>query len=138
MKNKSSAIIAIVAIVVSAVVAVVAIVNNNNKGGEQSSENNSSQNGSNTGGDESQTSPMVGVWKYDDPNLADSFVYTFNAGGTGNYSASGNFTYTVDGNKLSITYDATEATFDTEFEIDGDRLNVKDSFGDDTFYKRAE
>ena len=147
MKNKTPVIITVAVVVVIAVVAVIAIVaNNNNNGdnGEQSSENNNSQietsdgNNQNNANVEPQASSIVGKWKFDDPNLGEAFVYTFNADGTGNYTASGNFTYTVDGNNLSITYAASGATFETEFEISGDRLNIIDSFGDDTFYIRAE
>ena len=44
------------------------------------------------------------------------------------------FTYTIDGNKLAITYDT--GLFETEYEINGDILNVKDSGGSDTLYKK--
>ena len=137
MKNKTPVLITVAVVVVVAVVAVVAIVVNNNNGnnGGQSSENNNSQIETNT---EPQASSIVGKWKFDDPNLGEAFIYTFNTDGTGNYTASGNFTYTVDGNNLSITYVASGATFETEFEISGDRLNIIDSFGDDTFYVRAK
>ena len=139
MKNKTPVIITAVVAVVLVVVAVVAIViNNNNNGGGQSSGNNSSQNNSNNTNNNTQNSSIVGVWKYDDASLADSFVYTFNADGTGNYTAAGNFTYKVDGNKISITYDSSGATFETEFEVSGDKLNIIDSLGEDTFYNRAE
>ena len=80
---------------------------------------------------------IVGKWasqEYDG-----MFVYTFNEDGTGNYDASGTdmpFTYEVDGNKLSITYKGDTVSFDTEYEINGDTLNVKDSNGDDTFYDK--
>lgn len=136
MKNKSSAIIAVTAIVVSAVVAIVAIINNNNKG-EQSSGSESSQVETSDNGGSTNNSAIVGKWKYDHPSLGDSFVYTFNADGTGNYSASGDFTYKTDGNHIAITYNASGATFETEFEVNGDTLNVKDSGGNDTFYKKA-
>ena len=103
--------------------------NDQNNGGQSSSSDNRGS---------TSTPSIVGKWKYDDPDLGDSFVYTFNADGTGNYTAAGDFTYKIDGNKIAITYKATDATFDTEFEISGDRLNIKDSGGNDTFYKRAK
>ena len=135
MKNKTPVIITVAVVVVVAVIAAIAIIVNNNNNGGQSSENNNSQIETNTG---SQTGSIVGKWEYDDPDLGDSFIYTFNADGTGNYTAAGNFTYTIDGNNISITYDTSGATFDTVFEINGDRLNMIDSIGNDTFYKRAK
>ena len=47
------------------------------------------------------------------------------------------FTYTTNGNKISIVYDGG-GTFDTEYEINGDTLNVKDSGGNDTLYKKVK
>ena len=144
MKNKSSLIIAVTAIVVSAVVAIVAIINNNNKGEQPREDTNSqvetgdNQGGSSDTGAASQTVSIVGKWKYDDSDLGDAFVYNFNADGTGNYTAAGDFTYEIDGNNISITYDTTGATFDTEFEINGDKLNIKDSAGSDTWYKKTK
>lgn len=120
----------IVAIV--AIVAVVVAVINNNKGGQPSGTDSSQVETSNNG-----NSAIVGKWKYDHPSLGDSFVYTFNSDGTGNYTASGDFTYKIDGNNIAITYNASGATFETEFEINGDTLNVKDSAGNDTFYKKS-
>ena len=121
MKNKTPVIIIVAIVVVVAVAAIVAVIVNNNNNGGQPSANNNSQVETNTG---SQTNSIVGKWKYDDPSLGDSFIYTFNADGTGNYTAAGNFTYVIDGDNLSITYDASGATFDTVFEINGDRLNI--------------
>lgn len=148
MKNKTPIIITVAVVVVVAVIAaIVVIINNNGNNGNnegQSPENNSSQietngdNNQNNTNANSQTGSIVGKWKYDDPDLGDSFVYTFNADGTGNYTAAGNFTYIIDGKNISITYNTSGATFDTVFEIDGDRLNMIDSVGNDTFYKRAK
>lgn len=75
--------------------------------------------------------PIVGTWKYNDSSL--NYTYVFKADGTGTYFGE-DFTYTVDGNTLSILYEGNTEPFVTEFEIDGDRLNVKDSFGSDTIY----
>lgn len=80
---------------------------------------------------------IIGYWKNDE--LGYDFIYTFNEDGTGEYDAAGTimeFTYKTDGNKISILYTGNTASFDTEYELDGDTLNIKDSFGDDTFYKR--
>ena len=82
---------------------------------------------------------IVGKWKYykEGSSYSADYVYTFNKDGTGEYSMSGAampFTYTTDGNKLTINYDS--APFETEYEINGDILNVKDSGGNDTLYKK--
>lgn len=78
---------------------------------------------------------LVGKWEYE----TGGYVYTFNEDGTGSYAISGfesKFTYTTEGNKISILYEGNTAAFESEFEIDGDTLNVKDSLGNDTIYKR--
>ena len=77
---------------------------------------------------------IVGSWAYNT-----NYVYTFNADGTGNYDVYGSkteFTYTTEGNKISILYTGDTDPFETEYSIDGDKLNIKDSFGNDTIYKR--
>lgn len=76
---------------------------------------------------------IVGKW------AQGSFVYTFNSDGTCSYDVSGKLmkcTYKTDGDKLSILYDGNTASFDTTYSIDGNKLNVKDSFGNDTIYTR--
>lgn len=78
---------------------------------------------------------IVGAWEY----TGGSYTYHFNEDGTGDYSYNSSkmeFTYKTDGNKLSITYKGSTAPMETEYSIDGDTLNVKDSFGKDTLYKR--
>ena len=128
--NKIIAAICGAIVVVAAVVTtVIVVVNNNNNNG--------------TGGgtsSETRGNSIVGRWKYTDSDLGDlgiDFVYTFNADGTGDYDMSGTkmeFTYKTDGNKLTITYDS--GPFETEYEIKGNVLNVKDSGGNDTLYKK--
>ncbi len=79
--------------------------------------------------------PIVGVWKYEQGG----YTYTFKEDGTGDYSyynAKMEFDYKTEGNKLSITYKGSTAPFETEYKIDGDILNIKDSFGKDTLYKK--
>lgn len=80
---------------------------------------------------------IVGSWKYATGN----YTYTFNEDGTGNYDTGGTkmeFTYTVEDGKLSILYTGNTAPFETEYSIDGDTLNVVDSLGNDTLYKRVK
>lgn len=86
---------------------------------------------------------IVGSWKYDGSEYGNyEFIYTFNEDGTGKYEAAGRtmeFTYeTKDGNKLSILYKGNTASFDTEYEIKDNTLNVKDSLGNDTIYKKVK
>lgn len=77
---------------------------------------------------------IVGSWAY-----SDTYIYTFNSDGTGTYDVGGtimNFTYEANDNELSILYDGNTAPMVLEYSIDGDTLNVKDSFGEDTLYTR--
>lgn len=87
--------------------------------------------------DSNQTPSIVGEWKYQGME----FIYTFNEDGTGEYNAAGTlmpFTYKIDGDKISILYDGNTDPFETTFSIDGDTLNVVDSVGNDTLYKRVK
>ena len=74
---------------------------------------------------------IVGTWEYE----SGGYTYVFKADGTGEYSGMA-FTYTIDGSKLSILYTGNTAPFETEFSIEGDKLNIKDSSGSDTIYVR--
>ncbi len=87
-------------------------------------------------GKKEKKDPIVGKWVYE---TTDSIYYIFKEDGTGSYTfagASKKFTYTIDGDKLSILYDGDTNSFDTTFEIKDNKLNVKDSFGSDTIYKK--
>lgn len=81
---------------------------------------------------------LVGSWDF---AALSGMVYTFNADGTGSYDMFGevmNFTYEADGSTLKITFTDEDVDVPTElaYTIDGDTLNVKDSLGNDTIYKR--
>ena len=85
----------------------------------------------------SKSNGIVGKWKYDGAD----YTYTFNDDGTGDYDAFGTkmeFTYTIDGDKISILYTGNTAPFETTYSIDGDTLNIVDSFGGDTLYKKVK
>ena len=87
-------------------------------------------------GKKEKKDPIVGKWVYES---MDSIYYKFNEDGTGSYTFGGatkKFTYKIDGNKISILYDGDNVSFDTTFEIKDKTLNVKDSFGSDTIYKK--
>lgn len=86
-----------------------------------------------TGCGKEKKKTIVGKWAHG------SYVYTFNSDKTCSYDAAGTLmkcTYETDGDKLSILYDGNTASFDTTYSIDGNKLNVKDSFGSDTIYTR--
>jgi uncharacterized lipoprotein YehR (DUF1307 family) len=74
---------------------------------------------------------IVGKWKYESAD----YTYTFNEDGTGDYNGM-KFTYTTDVDKISILYDGNTAAFESTFTIDGNKLNIKDSYGNDTIYIR--
>ena len=74
---------------------------------------------------------IVGSWTY--PNS--TMTYKFNADGTGSYYGR-DFTYTTSGDNLSILYNGDTTSFDTTYEIKDNKLNVRDSFGNDTIYNR--
>ena len=81
---------------------------------------------------------LVGSWDF---AALSGMVYTFNADGTGSYDMFGevmHFTYEADGSTLKITFTDEDVDVPTElaYTIDGDTLNVKDSLGNDTIYKR--
>ena len=73
---------------------------------------------------------IVGTWTYE----SGGYTYVFKEDGTGTYCDTMEFTYEVDGNKLSILYTGNTAPFETEFSIDGNKLNIIDSLGNDTIY----
>ena len=87
-------------------------------------------------GKKEKKDPIVGKWEYESMS---SIYYVFKDDGTGSYTFGGGtkkFTYKIDGDKLSILYDGDTSSFDTTFEIKDNKLNVKDSFGSDTIYKK--
>ena len=79
---------------------------------------------------------IIGSWVYVN---SDSFVYTFNENGTGTYrieESKMKFKYEIKDNKILITYEGETKPFETEFSIKKNVLNIKDSFGKDTLYRR--
>ena len=82
---------------------------------------------------------IVGYWKNDTTLPGYEFIYTFNEDGTGNYNSAGTdmpFKYVISGKNISFFYDGVDVPFDTEFEINGNVLNVKDSNNEDVLYNR--
>lgn len=85
--------------------------------------------------EEKAKDPIVGVWEYENGG----YTYTFNDDGTGNYAyynTKMEFTYKTEGENIEITYKGSSVPLKTVYSINGDTLNVKDSFGKDTIYKR--
>lgn len=74
---------------------------------------------------------LVGSWNYEGTN----YTYTFNEDGTGEY-AGAKFTYTTEGDKLSILYDGNTAPFETTYKIEDNKLIIKDSLDNDVIYVR--
>jgi len=92
----------------------------------------------NTEAKKAESTSVVGSWKNDE--YGSDFIYTFNSDGSGKYDAAGTlmeFTYTIDGSRISIMYTGNTVPFETEFSVSGDILNVKDSMGKDTLYKKV-
>ena len=92
--------------------------------------------GNNNKKDDNKT--IVGTWEYaGSPSTA--YTYTFNSDKTGSYAVYGteiNFTYEDDGQKVSIKYEKNTVPSDYQYKLDGDKLIIKDSFGNDVEYKR--
>ncbi len=72
---------------------------------------------------------IVGSWTY--PNT--SYTYIFKEDGTGSYAGSP-ITYTTSGDKIAIYYDGSTIPFESTYSIEGNKLNVIDSLGNDTIY----
>ena len=70
------------------------------------------------------SNPIVGTWTYE----------------LGGYTSTTKMeiTYKTERNMLSIMYKNSTAPLELEYSIDGDTLNVIDSFGNDTLYKRQK
>ena len=88
---------------------------------------------------EQSLDPLAGQWQSE--QLSD-YIYTFNGDGTGKYDMAGKvleLNYTLENDKITLTFleeGYTPVTLD--YELDGDRLNIKDSFGKDTFYVKVK
>ena len=76
---------------------------------------------------------LVGEWEHEDGDYA----YEFKADGNGTYKYGETvmkFTFETDGSELSLSYEGVETPTILEYSLDGDALNVKDSFDNDTIY----
>jgi len=80
---------------------------------------------------------LVGTWEYEDMDAA----YIFNEDGTGAYRFFGTelpFTYTDDGESVSILYDGNTDANVFAYTISGKTLSIEDSFGEIVKYQKTK
>lgn len=76
---------------------------------------------------------IIGEWEY----VTGGYTYKFNEDKTGSYTAGSTvmeFTYEDDGSKVSILYTGNTMASDYEYKIEGNKLIIKDSIGNDVEY----
>lgn len=83
--------------------------------------------------------PLQGAWTYSEDGL--EMTYTFNGDGTGSIDMSGinvDTTYTISGNKVSITmsFMGESETQELEFSVNGNELTLTDGNDPLTFTKK--
>lgn len=97
------------------------------------------ENGSASVVSEQSVDPLVDQWQSEE---LPEYVYTFNADGTGQYDMAGKIlklNYSTANGKITISFlEEGYSPVTLDYELDGDKLNIKDSFGKDTFYLRAD
>ena len=85
-----------------------------------------------------ESNSIVGEWVY---GGSTEYVYKFNSDGTGSYGAYGiemKFTYEDDGENVSILYDGNTMASKYAYKIEGKKLIIKDSLGNDVEYNRRK
>lgn len=86
-------------------------------------------------GGKAASGSIVGSWEY----TSGGYVYTFNADGTGNYSAGSTvmeFTYTDKGDSVEILYTGNTMANVFKYTVSGDTLSIEDSFGEKVEYTK--
>ena len=86
-------------------------------------------------GGKAASGAIVGSWEY----TSGGYVYTFNADGTGSYSAGSTvmeFTYTDKGDSVEILYTGNTMPNVFKYSISGNTLSIDDSFGDKVEYTK--
>lgn len=76
---------------------------------------------------------LVGSWAQGD------YMYTFNEDNTCVYDVGGakmECTYETSGKNISIYYNGSTVPFTSTYTIDGSKLTIIDSFGNDTVYEK--
>ena len=82
---------------------------------------------------DTKSSKIVGSWEHT------GYTYTFNSDKTCSYKygeTEMNCTYEDDGEKVSILYDGNTVASEYEYKVEGSKLTIKDSFGDDVVYTK--
>ena len=80
-----------------------------------------------------QSNTIIGSWEHS------GYIYKFNEDKTGSYTAYGSemkFTYEDDGKKVKILYNGNTIPGTYEYRIDGNKLIINDSLGNDLEYTR--
>lgn len=88
--------------------------------------------------EKSEKVTLVGTWEYT-RGSGSSYAYIFKEDKTGAYSVYGSempFTYEDDGEKVTILYDGNTISNTFEYRIEGNKLIIKDSFGNDVEYTK--
>ena len=78
---------------------------------------------------------IVGEWVYE----AGGYTYDFRADGSGIYKLGESvmeFTYTTNGNTLVLKYEGISAENTFDYTLEGNSLNIEDSFGTITVYNK--
>ncbi|MBR5976585.1 MAG: hypothetical protein IK046_02125 [Clostridia bacterium] len=86
-------------------------------------------------GKKSSGGSIVGEWTY----VFGDYVYKFDKDGKGSYTAGStvmNFTYTDNGDSVEILYDGNTVASTYKYRVEGDKLFIEDSFGEEVEYKR--
>ena len=77
---------------------------------------------------------LVGSWEH-----SSGYTYVFAADGTGSYGRGDSkmdFTFTVEGDQLSILYTGSTSPFVTTYRIEGTTLIILDSFNSEVKYEK--
>lgn len=148
--KKASVIKVLAAVLATASIAVFAGCNNDNSsesssvtsatGNSESSEVTSTTANSESSAVASATAssdPLVGVWSAQSmPGIS----YTFNEDGSGEYDLMGNIMkikYSTKDGKITIEFlEEGMSSVTLDYTLDGDTLNIKDSFKNDNLYSR--
>ena len=81
--------------------------------------------------------PLIGQWQ---AQQVEEAIYTFNEDGTGEYLIMGTvmpLEYQLSDGKITISFKMEGYTPMTlDYDLNGTVLNIKDSFGNDTFYDK--
>lgn len=82
---------------------------------------------------------LTGQWQSE---RKPDYIYTFNGDGTGQYKMAGidyDMTYSIENGQITIALQAEGyLPLTLDYFLEEDRLNIRDSYGKDTFYIRVK